>query len=33
MENCCGEVLWRSVVLKCCGEVLRGCREVLQRGL
>ena len=22
MEKCCGEVLWRSVVVNCYGEVL-----------
>ena len=31
MKECCGEVLWRSVVEKGCGEVLlqRSCEGVL----
>ena len=33
MKECRGEVLWRSVVEKCCREafVKKCCREVLER--
>ena len=30
MEECCGEVLWRNVVVKCCSKV---CGEVLWRSV
>ena len=31
MVKCCDEVLWESVVEKCCGEIFAGkwCEEVL----
>ena len=35
MEKCCGEVLWRGVVVECCSKVLwrsvvvKCCREIL----
>ena len=31
MEKCCGEVLWRSVVVKCCEVSV--VREVLWRSV
>ena len=31
MQECCGEVLWRSVVAKCCREVLW--RSVVERSV
>ena len=31
MKECCGEVLWRSVLVKCCNKVLW--RSVAENGL
>ena len=39
MEKCCGEVLWRGVVVECCSKVLwrsvvvKCCREILGKNV